>query len=392
MLRSRVTVPKRLWRSSNEGVGMKSIGIKFSNADGKEFSRVLKREVQNYFEENQISQRANGAMKLKTVALLSLLLVPYALILSNQFSLWGMWGLAVLMGLGTAGVGFSVTHDALHGSYSSNQRVNSALGFVLDFLGGSSYVWKLRHNVMHHTYTNIQGADVDLDVSIFIRLSPGSRHHPMQRFQKFYAFFAYCFATLHWVLVKDYINIFRSAMGPYREIKHSKRQVALVFVMKFVHYFNTIALPLMLLDLTWWQFAIGFLTFHFTAGFILTVVFQLAHVVEGPSHYATEGDVLMEDAWMVHQLRTTANFARSNKPLSWFIGGLNYQVEHHLFPKICSIHYPAISPIVQRVAQEYGVPYFEHPTLRAAVASHYRILQRLADPTVTPEAFAVAAK
>jgi linoleoyl-CoA desaturase len=372
---------------------MKSIGIKFSNKDSREFTRVLKREVNAYFEENQISQRANNAMKLKTVALLSLVVVPYGLILSNQFSVWSMWGLVVLTALGVAGVGFSVTHDALHGSYSSNRKVNSVLGFALDFLGGSSYIWKLRHNVMHHTYTNIQGADVDLDVSIFIRLSPGSRHHPMQRYQKFYAFFAYCFATLHWVLVKDYINIFRRSMGPYRDIEHSRGQVALVIGMKLLYYFNTIALPLLVLDLTWWQFAIGLFTFHFTAGFILTVVFQLAHVVEGPSHYATEGDELMEDAWMIHQLRTTSNFARTNKPLSWFIGGLNYQIEHHLFPKICSIHYPAISPIVKRVAHEYGVPYFEQPTLRAAIVSHYRVLERLADPAVTPETFTqVAAK
>ena len=370
---------------------MKSIGLKFSNGPDRDFVRALKREVNAYFEENQISRRANGAMKRKTVVMLSLLFVPYLLIMSNQCSLLSMWGLAILMGMGVAGVGFSVTHDALHGSYSASRRVNGSLGLVLDLMGASSYVWKLRHNVMHHTYTNIQGADVDLDVSVLLRLSPGSRHHAMQRYQRFYAFGAYCFATLHWVLVKDYINIFRRSMGPYREIRHKPGQVALMFAMKLLYYCNSIVLPLWLLDLTWWQFALGFLSFHFTAGFLLTVVFQLAHVVEGPSHYATKGDEQMEDAWMVHQLRTTANFAKRNRPLSWFIGGLNYQIEHHLFPNICSIHYAALSPIVKRVARAHGVPYFEHATLRAAIASHYRTLCRLAEPDMTPEAYAVAA-
>jgi linoleoyl-CoA desaturase len=89
---------------------------------------------------------------------------------------------------------------------------------------------------------------------------------------------------------------------------------------------------------------------------------------------------MMEDAWLVHEVKTTANFARSNPVLCWYVGGLNFQIEHHLFPRICSIHYPAISPIVEEVAKKYDIPYHHHPTLGQAVRSHLRMLKQLGQP------------
>ena len=150
--------------------------------------------------------------------------------------------------------------------------------------------------------------------------------------------------------------------------------------MKIVYYAYMIVLPLLILNITWWQFAIGFLTIHLTAGLILGVVFQLAHVVEGPEHFTSTGNDVMEDAWLVHEMKTTSNFGRHNKLLCWYVGGLNFQIEHHLFPKVCSIHYPAISSIVEQVAEQHGVPYHHHKTLRSAIGSHYRMLKRLGKP------------
>jgi linoleoyl-CoA desaturase len=156
--------------------------------------------------------------------------------------------------------------------------------------------------------------------------------------------------------------------------------------MKLLYYGYMIVLPLVLLDVTWWQFAIGFVAMHLTAGLILGVVFQLAHVVEGPEHHTAHGHDMMEDAWLVHEVKTTANFARSNPVLCWYVGGLNFQIEHHLFPRICSIHYPAISGIVEEVATKHDIPYHHHPTLWQAVRSHYRMLKQLGQPAPAPAA------
>ena len=81
--------------------------------------------------------------------------------------------------------------------------------------------------------------------------------------------------------------------------------------------------------------------------------------------------------WAIHQLLTTADFCKENKAISWFIGNLNYQVEHHLFPHICHVHYPYISEIVKKTAEQYNIPYHEYSDLSSAVVSHFRVLKKL---------------
>lgn len=355
--------------------------VKFATDREQAFMHDLKGRVQAYFAERGLSDKADGRMVFKTVAMLTITFGSYALILFGGFSPAVMLVLAIVMGIGVAGCGFSIAHDALHGAYSSNRRVNAALGLMFDVNGANGYLWKITHNVIHHTYTNIQGIDEDLEVSPLLRLSPGSEHRPIHRYQHIYALITYSFSTLFWVFIKDYKYIRQRNLGPYIDIRHPRGEVAKLFGMKLVYYVYTIVLPLLLLDITWWQFLIGFVAMHLTAGVILGVVFQLAHVVEGPEHFMAAGQETMEDSWLVHEMKTTSDFGRGNRLLCWYVGGLNFQVEHHLFPKVCSIHYPAISPIVEEVASKHGIPYHSHRTLRDAIASHLRMLKRLGDPS-----------
>ena len=316
-------------------------------------------------------------MVAKTALLLALTFVPYALILTNRFSPAGMLGLAVLMGVGVAGIGFAISHDALHGAYSANPRVNALLGRTFDLLGANGYIWKITHNVIHHTYTNIDGVGGDLTVSPLLRLSPGQPLRGVHRFQHYYGLATYSLSTLFWVFVKDYKYFLQKHLGPYHNKRHPRAELVNLFVMKAVYYGWAIVVPLLVLHVTWWQFAIGFAVMHLTAGFILGVIFQLAHVVEGIEYPVPDEAGRMEEAWLVHEMATTANFARRNRLLSWYVGGLNYQIEHHLFPRVCSAHYPAISPIVREVALKHGMPYNDQPTLLSAVRSHQRMLVKL---------------
>jgi linoleoyl-CoA desaturase len=316
-------------------------------------------------------------MVTKTVTLLALTFIPYGLILSGRLSAWPMLGLAVVMGIGLAGIGFSISHDALHGAYSSRPWLNRLIGLSFDLCGANGYMWKITHNVIHHTYTNIEGLDEDLTVSPLLRLSPSAEHKPMHRYQHLYAFAAYSMSTLFWVFVKDYKYFLQRDLGPYKNKRHPRSEIATLIVTKLLYYGWALALPLWLLPVPWWQVLIGFLVLHLTAGLILGIVFQLAHVVEGTDYPAPDPAGVMEHAWLVHEMATTSNFGRRNRLLCWYVGGLNFQVEHHLFPRTCSVHYPAISPIVEELAREYGVPYNAQPTLRAAIASHYRMLRKL---------------
>jgi linoleoyl-CoA desaturase len=304
-----------------------------------------------------------------------------------------MLGLAFVMGIGMAGVGFGISHDALHGAYSSSPLINRALGLTFDLLGANSYMWKLTHNVIHHTYTNIEGVDEDIDFAPFLRLSPHAKHYRQHRYQHLYAFATYSVATLFWVFVKDYRYFLKRDLGPYKNKRHPAGEIALLVITKLIYYSWMIVLPIIVLRLPWWQFLTGFLTVQLTAGLILGVVFQLAHVVEGTDYPLPNDAGRMEYTWLVHEMMTTANFAPRNRILGWYVGGLNFQIEHHLFPKICSIHYPVISRIVRRTAEAHGVPYNEQPTFRAAIRSHYRMLKMLGqDPAPTqPSGMRVAA-
>ncbi|HCD52343.1 MAG TPA: acyl-CoA desaturase [Balneolaceae bacterium] len=357
--------------------------VTFNNKTDKEFSKEVKARVNQYFEERNLSKHANFAMYFKTFVILSVYWGAYALIMTGQFSLNVMWLLAVVMGIGMAGIGFSITHDALHGAYSSKNWVNSFFGIFFDLVGANGYIWKITHNIIHHTYTNIHGHDEDLEVAEFIRLSPHSDHKPIHRLQHILAFPAYSFATFFWVFIKDYWYFIKNPLGPYEDKKHPVGEWVKLVITKIVYYTYIIALPLMFLDITWWQWLIGFTTLHLVAGLILGIIFQLAHVVESTTHPIPNEDNMIENHWTIHEMLTTNNFARSNKFLCWYVGGLNFQIEHHLFPKICSIHYPEISPIVEEVAKKHGVPYNCHETFSEAVASHYRTLKKFGDPAYT---------
>lgn len=355
--------------------------VVFETSDPHPFAADVKRRVAEYFESRKLSPHANAAMVVKTAIILLITFGSYGLILSGWVPPWGMLGLAVLMGVGVAGIGFCIAHDSLHGAYSGHKRINEMLGWSLDFMGASSYLWKITHNVIHHTYTNVHGLDEDLEVSALLRLSPHSKRRAIHRFQHYYGLATYALATLNWVFLKDYRHLMRRDLGPFEGKSHRARDVWAMFGGKIFYYCWAIIIPLLVLRIPWWQFLIGFVAMHLTAGLILGVVFQLAHVVEDTRHPLASAEGRMDRSWVIHQMETTSNFANGCRWITWYVAGLNHQVEHHLFPKVCSIHYPAISKIVRAVAKEHGVPYHGQPTLIAAIRSHVETLRVLGRKT-----------
>jgi len=351
--------------------------VRFQNPQSGAFHETLKQRVNQYFEEKKLSVHANRAMIVKTIVLLGAYFFCYGAIISGYFTLPVMWLYAIGMGIAMAGIGFSIAHDAIHGAYSENKKVNYLLGLTMNLIGGNRYTWNITHNIVHHTYTNIHEHDEDLKLAPFIRLSQHEPHRPIHRFQHYLTFVAYSLATIFWVFLKDYKKLSQKNIGPYQNRKHPKQEMIMLVLTKVAYYAYTIAVPLLVLDITIWQFLIGFFTMHLTAGIILGVIFSLAHVVENTEHPAGDENNKMPDSWAVHQMKTTNNFAMDNSIVNWYVGGLNFQVEHHLFPNICSIHYKNLSPIVQQTAQEFNVPYNYHNTLSDAIASHYRQLKYL---------------
>lgn len=352
--------------------------LKFTNTQRSLFFATVRKRVDAYFADNDLSPNANWAMWVKAGFFLTGYVLLYALILSNQFGGWAMLGLALLLGAFGAFIGFNVAHDAVHGAFSPHNWVNRLLGYSFYLLGASPYVWRIMHNVVHHTYTNIPGHDEDIDVAPgLIRLDPADESHPWQRYQHLYAFPLYGLTSLSWVFRKDFLKLFKEKIGQCDNSTHARHEYVKLFATKLAYYVLFLVLPMFVLDLAWWQVLLGFLAMHVVEGLVLGLVFQLAHVVEGTSFPMPAPSGNIEEAWAVHQLRTTANFAPCSGVAAFFCGGLNRQIEHHLFPKVCHIHYPAITAIVRRTAHEHNLPYLESATFFSALLSHYRFLKRM---------------
>ncbi len=353
--------------------------VKFNRADRPEFYRTLRSRVNTYFKERNISKHANLNMKIKTVFMVVLYLTPLCLMVSGAINTVGLMFLMwFLMGLGMSGIGLSVMHDANHGSYSNNQKVNHFLGSVLYLIGGYAANWKIQHNVLHHSFTNIHGFDEDIDKGV-IRFSPTQKRKPIYKYQLFYAPFLYGIMTFYWLVAKDFEQIYRYNKRNLLEAQGVSYSSAIIKIIigKCTYVFLTLILPMMVLPIVWWQVLLGFLMMQFITGLILAAIFQPAHVIEDTDFYIPDEDLSIENNWAIHQMKTTSNFANGSTIFSWLIGGLNYQIEHHLFPNICHVHYKDISKIVKSTAEEFGVPYYHHKTFFSALKSHFTLLHSL---------------
>lgn len=353
--------------------------VKFVNKDKSKFFETLKERVDLYFTENKISQHANGTMVFKTIFMLSLYFVPYLLIMTAGFNFFGMWVCSLIMGLGLAGIGMSVMHDANHGAYSASPFINQLVSLSLTVVGGDNKNWKTQHNILHHTYTNIHGHDRDIDNKVIMRFSPAGKHYAIQRIQVAYVFVFYAIMTLYWTTAKDFIQHFEFIkQGHNRESKRDQlKSLSLIIFWKLVYYSYMIVLPMLVLDLSFLQVMVGFLSLHAVAGLVLSIIFQLAHVIEDTTFPTPNEKGNIENEWAIHQLETTADFAKDNALITFYVGGLNYQAIHHLFPRICHVHYPEIAPIVEQTAKEFGVTYLANETMTKAFVSHMRMLSKL---------------
>lgn len=353
--------------------------IRFNTSQQADFYRTLRAKVHTYFAENGISRHANFNMVIKSIFMISLYFIPWVLILLLQSSnIWINITLWSLMGFGMSGIGMAVMHDANHGSYSKHRWVNKLLGFMVNFAGGYHVNWIIQHNVLHHSYTNIHGHDEDIEQWV-MRFTPDQKASKNFRFQAYYAPFFYGLMTLYWALVKDFIQLNTyQKNGLLKKQGLSFNKALLQIVWNKLWYLSLfLVLPIVLTPMAWWQTTLCFLLMHFISGLILALIFQPAHVVEDTEFFVADDNHSVENNWAIHQMLTTTNFSRKSKVFSWFIGGLNYQIEHHLFPNICHVHYPKIAPIVKETAEEHGIPYHEHKTFYHALKSHFSLLNAL---------------
>jgi linoleoyl-CoA desaturase len=350
--------------------------VTFDNSDTA-FFQALKTSVDDYFTTSHLKRTGNWKLYAKTITL-----IPAAIGIYVSLLVFPMhWLPAVLLcgclGFILACIGFNVMHDANHGSYSSRKWVNNLMGLSLNMLGGNAFIWKFKHNIVHHTYTNVDGIDDDIAKSPLMRHCATQKWVPAHRFQHIYMVFLYAISTIGWTFLQDFQKYFNRKVHNTDLQQMNVAEHIIFWVSKLLYVVFYVLVPALVVG--WIPWLIGFLCMHIVLGLVLAIVFQLAHVVEETEFaLAIENDPKkIEAAWAVHQVNTTANFATGNKVISWFSGGLNYQIEHHLFPRISHVHYPAISRIVKNTCRQFNLDYHEFPTMGKAIISHFKVMRQL---------------
>jgi linoleoyl-CoA desaturase len=343
-----------------------------------DFHRTLKSRVDEYFA--GASRRGARGVQVKCAVITVWLASSYALYLGAA-SPWLLAMAGLSIGLAMAAVGFNIQHDGGHGTFSRGRVVNRLAAFSLDLLGGSSYVWRWKHNYFHHTFPNVDGVDSDVDLGVVGRLSavrPWRIHH---RFQKVYLWILYGLLPTKWQFFDDFHDVIRGRIGGQPFPPPRGGELVALLAGKIAFALLAFGAPLLRHDA---PAVIGvYALASFVCGVTLSVIFQLAHCVDGVQTPLLPRDVAGSD-WAAHQVASTANFAPGNGLVTWYTGALNFQIEHHLFPGIAHTHYPKLAPLVRRTCEEFGVRYVSHPTLRSALAAHQRLLARFGLPDALP--------
>lgn len=350
-----------------------SQSIKFSNVNTL-FSKALKQKTNEYFNITVQRKTGNRRIFIKAAVLLSTFVILYSLLVFVQ----PHWAISVILcllfGANLAAIGFNIMHDAGHNSFSDNKKLNTALSYTLNLLGANIYFWKLKHNIAHHTYTNIDGEDHDIEVK-FMRIHHDQKLKKHHRYQRFYFPLLYSVSYLAWVFYQDYEKYFRQRMGTTSDrFNFPLKEKVIFWISKIFHFCLFVVIPIVFVG--WLPTLIGLLIAGAICGMSLATVFQLAHVVTS-TEFKTIDESKVEEEWMIHQIQSTANFATKSKVLTWLLGGLNFQVEHHLFPKVCHVHYPAINRIVQQTCREYNIKYNEFKTFGGAFKSHVEVIHAM---------------
>jgi linoleoyl-CoA desaturase len=333
----------------------------------------LKKRVQAYFDEKGIDATGTPGLFTKAILMILALIAVYIHIVFFTPIWWLALLECVVMGGLVAAIGFNVMHDGSHGSFSTNKWLNKIAASSISLLGANRFMWRMKHVMIHHTFTNVDGVDDDIEVGGLMRMAPTQKKYGLHKFQHIYFWALYMLLYVFWIFFTDYKKYFSQKIGSVPLKKMELKDHIEFWVVKVYHAAVFVVMPIALLG--WVKWLVGFLVMTMFAGFVLSIVFQLAHTVEHTDFPVVDDENKLPDEFAAHQIKTTANFATKNKLISWLVGGLNFQIEHHLFPKISHVHYPAISEIVKNVCAEFHLQYIEYPTMRRAVLAHVHFLR-----------------
>ena len=344
------------------------------SAGASSFPKVLRSRLDRFFADRNISYKADGTMRVKIAAGLAVLIGAWIALYTLRPSSWEFIALYLLGGLAQTFLLLNIAHDSNHNAISSQSHINKTLNYVFDLCGMSSYMWRILHHRGHHSCINLQGEDDALSGRGILRFTPHEPRAPWHRFQHIYALFVYAMFSLDYVFFRDFQCFFFPTHEYLRRTRHPLREYAVLFAGKGFYLTYMLVLPVMVLGKSPLLVAGAFLLVHLIVGLTVSLVFQTTHSLDSTYFPSNRGEF---DNGIYHIFATTADYATTNPLVGWLVGGLNYHIVHHLCPFVCHTHYAPLTRIVKETAEEYGIPYRQHPTMSGAIKHHLLLLKQL---------------
>jgi len=341
---------------------------------GASFPKVLRRRLDRFFADQNISPKADGAMWVKIATGLAVLAGSWIALYAFRPDSWKFMALYVLGGLAQTFLLLNIAHDSNHNAISSKAALNKTLNYCFDMCGINSYMWRILHHRGHHSCVNVHGEDDALTGRGMLRFTPHEPHAPLHKFQHIYALLLYALFSLDYVFVRDFECFFFPSHDYLQSARHPLREYVILFASKAFYLTYMLILPVLVLGKSPWLVGGAFLLVHLIIGLSVSLVFQTTHTVDGT--YFPEGRGEFENG-VYHIFATTADYATTNPVVSWLAGGLNHHIVHHLCPFVCHTHYAPLTQIVKETAEEFGIPYRQHPTMTRAIRHHLILLKQL---------------
>jgi linoleoyl-CoA desaturase len=342
------------------------------------FPKVLRRRLDRFFADRNISPKADPTMWVKIAVGLAVLGGSWMAIYAFKPDSWRFVALYVLGGLAQTFLLLNIAHDSNHNAISSVPFINKTLNYAFDVCGINSYMWRILHHRGHHSCINLHGEDDALTGRGIFRFTPHEPRARWHRFQHIYALFFYAMFYLDYVFVRDFEAFFFPTHDYLKRTRHPVREYVTLFAGKAFYLTYMLILPVMVLGRSPWLVAGAFVLVHLIVGLSVSLVFQTTHTIDS-THFPLSRNEF--DNSVYHIFATTADYATSNPVVGWLAGGLNHHIAHHLCPFVCHTHYAPLTRIVQETAEEFGVPYRQHPTMTRAIWHHLILLKQLGNET-----------
>ena len=346
----------------------------FEPVGASSFPKVLRRRLDSFFADPKISPKADRTMWVKIAVGLAFLGGSWIALYAFGPGSWKFIALYLLGGLAQTFLLLNIAHDSNHNAISSRPLVNKTLNYVFDLCGINSYMWRTLHHRGHHSCINLHGEDDALSGRGIFRFTPYESRTPWHRFQHIYALLVYALFSLDYVFFRDFQCFFFPTHEYLRRTKHPLREYAVLFAGKGFYLTYMLVLPMLVLGKSPLLVAGAFFLVHLVIGLSVTLVFQTTHTIDSTYFPSDRGEF---DNGVYHIFATTADYATENPLVGWLVGGLNHHIVHHLCPFVCHTHYAPLTRIVRETAEEFGVPYRQHPTMTQAIWHHLILLKQL---------------